>query len=56
MAVLEEKERAELEQRQKHAACQIQRVMKEYMLRQIANKGKKGKKGGGKGKGGKKKK
>ena len=53
MAALEEQARAELEQRQNHAAAQIQRVLKEYVIRQIANKGK-GKKGGGKGKGGKK--
>lgn len=52
--MLEEQARTELERRQKQAACQIQRVMKEYVLRQIANKGKKGKKGGAKGKGGKK--
>ena len=55
LAILEEQARTELERRQNQAASQIQRVMKEYVLRQIANKGK-GKKGGGKGKGGKKKK
>ncbi|CAM9788654.1 unnamed protein product [Ectocarpus sp. 6 AP-2014] len=56
LAVLEEQARTELERRQNQAATQIQRVMKEYVLRQIANKSKKGKKGkgGAKGKGGKK--
>ncbi|CAM9968002.1 unnamed protein product, partial [Ectocarpus sp. 8 AP-2014] len=56
LAVLEEQARTELEIRQNQAATQIQRVMKEYVLRQIANKSKKGKKGkgGAKGKGGKK--
>lgn len=52
-----EKEIEELERRQQIAAIQIQRVLREYMLRQASsNKGKKGKKGkkGGGGKKGKK--
>lgn len=55
LAILNEQARIELERRQNQAASQIQRVLREYVVRQIANKGK-GKKGGGKGKGGKKKK
>lgn len=54
LAVLEEQARTELERRQNQAAGQIQRVLKQYVMRQIANRGKKGKKGSGKGKGGKK--
>ncbi|CAM9215404.1 unnamed protein product [Hapterophycus canaliculatus] len=54
LAVLEEQARTELERRQNQAAGQIQRVLKQYVMRQIASKGKKGKKGAAKGKGGKK--
>lgn len=55
MAVLEERVRSDLNQRQNYAATQIQRVLREYLVRQVSNKGKKGKKGGGKkGKKGKK--
>lgn len=51
---MEEQAKTDLARRQNHAASQIQRALREYVVRQIANKGKKGKKGGKKGKKGKK--
>ena len=60
MALRKERERIETERRQNHAAKVIQRLLREFMRRQIASKmkkgggKKKGKKGGGmKGKKGK---
>lgn len=47
-AAKEERERAETERRQNTAACQIQRVLHKFVVRQIAEKNKRGKKGGGK--------
>lgn len=55
--VLEERAKVELDRKQNHAACQIQRLLRAFLERQAAaNKGKKGKgkKGGKKGKKGKK--
>ncbi|CAM9394110.1 unnamed protein product [Laminaria digitata] len=47
-AASDERKRVETEQRENIAACQIQRVLHKFVLRQIAEKSKKGKKGGGK--------